>query len=114
MIEDDLLYRSLGSRIRSFREQASGANGRMTQGELAAAVGLERTSITNIEKGVQKVPLHTLFRIGKALSVSVGDLLADIEPVRVEQSQPTILPFGGKRVVASELLTQAIKELGII
>lgn len=47
----------------------------MTQARLAELVGLERTSITNIEKGMQKVPLHVLYRICEALRVSPADML---------------------------------------
>lgn len=58
MIEESGLYVALGENIRSRRLLAE-----LTQAKLAQQVGLERTSITNIEKGTQKVPLHVLLRI---------------------------------------------------
>lgn len=45
--------------------------GRMTQAELAALVDLERTSITNIEKGAQKLSLHVLYKICDVLIFNV-------------------------------------------
>lgn len=39
------------------------------------AVGLSRTSITNIERGRQKVLLHTLSEIAVVLDVAIHDLI---------------------------------------
>ena len=47
----------------------------MTQEAFAKAVGLSRTSITNIESGRQPVSLHTLYAMADILAVEIGDLL---------------------------------------
>ncbi len=47
----------------------------ITQEELARRVGLTRTSITNIERGRQKVLVHTLYAISEALNTSPTALL---------------------------------------
>ncbi|WP_369292811.1 helix-turn-helix domain-containing protein [Variovorax sp. J22R115] len=78
MIDEGSLYLRLGERVRALRTQASDDGARMTQARLAELVGLERTSITNIEKGMQKVPLHVLYRICEALRVSPAYLLPPI------------------------------------
>ena len=52
--------------------------GRLTQDELARRVALTRTSITNIEKGRQRVMLHTLAQIADALGTSISKLLPDL------------------------------------
>jgi transcriptional regulator with XRE-family HTH domain len=49
----------------------------MSQAALAAAVGLTRTSISNIERGRQKVLLHTFVALAVALSVKPAELLPD-------------------------------------
>jgi transcriptional regulator with XRE-family HTH domain len=59
------LYLEFGRRLRRAR---AGAN--LTQEELGAKVGLSRTSITNIERGRQHIPLHTLLRLSAATGVS--------------------------------------------
>lgn len=74
MIEESRLYLALGESIRARRLLAE-----FTQAQLAEQVGLERTSITNIEKGMQKVPLHVLFRICDALNVSTTTLLESLQ-----------------------------------
>jgi DNA-binding XRE family transcriptional regulator len=62
----------LGDVIRQTRERRG-----MTQGQLAGAVGLERTSITNIERGTQRLQLNTLILVADALSMN---LVIRLEP----------------------------------
>lgn len=47
----------------------------MTQQDLATLVGLTRTSITNIEKGRQPIPIHTLAEIARHIKTDVPGLL---------------------------------------
>src|SRR5438309_347246 len=69
----DRLYRDFGQRVRATR---SGAG--MSQEELGAKIGLSRTSITNVERGAQRIQLHTICRIAKALNVGVITLIPDL------------------------------------
>lgn len=64
-------YRELGARIASARKN----KGNLTQAQLARAVGLSRTSITNVEKGRQSVLVHTLVEIARVLRADPRDLL---------------------------------------
>lgn len=66
-------YEEVGQRIRDAREARL-----MTQEALAAEVSLTRTSITNVEKGRQKLLLHTFFDIAQVLGVSAETLLPSI------------------------------------
>lgn len=72
---DDQLYRLFGSRVRALRE---GKN--VTQEELAKRVDLSRTSITNIEKGRQRVLLHQMVEIANALEAAPTELIPVISP----------------------------------
>lgn len=75
---DDKIYRLFGSRVRALREER-----KVTQDELARRVDLSRTSITNIERGRQRVLLHQMMEIATALDASPGDLVptpASLEP----------------------------------
>jgi transcriptional regulator with XRE-family HTH domain len=65
------VYARIGKRVRAIREKRG-----MTQKALATLVHLTRTSITNIERGNQKLLVHTLVDIAKALNVLPGALLA--------------------------------------
>lgn len=66
------VYKPFGRRVRELRERDG-----LTQANLAAAVGLSRTSITNIELGRQAVPLHTLYSFAKSLNVPLVELLPE-------------------------------------
>jgi transcriptional regulator with XRE-family HTH domain len=68
----DRLYREFGQLLRSARLKA-----KLTQDEVAERVGLKRTSITNIEKGRQHIPLHQLFVLATAVGTSPDRLLPD-------------------------------------
>lgn len=81
--EEKAFYKAVGSNIRRLREQVRG----LSQEKLAKSVGLERTSITNIENGRQKLLLHTASAIAARLGVSVNDLLpVPAETVEIDQS----------------------------
>lgn len=71
---DDHIYRVFGSRLREAREQAD-----VTQEELARRVDLSRTSITNIEKGRQRILLHQVLNLAGALNVDPAQLMAPDE-----------------------------------
>ncbi len=109
MIDDKCLYETLGARLKQLREdQAGGKRGRLTQGELADLVGLERTSITNIENGNQKIPVHVLFRICEQLNVSVSDVLPSMKDVTVNAAAEAPLTFGSRKTQATPLVAQAL------
>jgi transcriptional regulator with XRE-family HTH domain len=67
-------YKALGARIREIR------GSKLSQEQLAKAADLSRTSIVNIESGRQKLLVHNLFQISKALKVLPSELLATLEP----------------------------------
>lgn len=72
MTDPATYYEEVGRRIRTARKEW-----KLTQEELGARVSLTRTSITNIEKGRQKLLLHTLADIAHALRVEPVRLLPE-------------------------------------
>lgn len=64
------VYRLLGQLVRARREALQ-----ITQDDLARRVGIGRTSISNIEKGRQRIPVHVLFALADALGVEMANLL---------------------------------------
>ena len=113
MIDDGRLYPLLGERLRKLREEQETTRRRMTQAELAAMVGLERTSITNIEKGTQKVPLHVLYKICDALGAHVTDVLPAMADVVGQDDAKTTseLELGGRTYHAPPKVMQKISAL---
>ncbi|MBM0235934.1 helix-turn-helix transcriptional regulator [Micromonospora sp. ATA32] len=68
-----------GQRVRALREAAG-----LRQADLAAKVGLARTSIANIEAGRQDTTVTVLLALADTLDTTVGALLGD------EPGQPTV------------------------
>lgn len=73
MASNGEIYQRIGKLIRTKRQAIRPKP--LTQEELAHRVHLKRTSITNIEKGRQKLLVHTLFEIAAALHVPPSDLI---------------------------------------
>lgn len=111
MIDERRLFKEVGQKIRLLREAQAGGQARLTQAELAEMVGLERTSITNIERGNQKVPLHVLYRICEALRVSVSDVIPRITEVQADVSASLEeFSFASNTVEMTPLVKQAVLE----
>lgn len=68
----ELNYNAIGKRIKIARIQKD-----MTQEQLAEAVNLSPTHLSNIERGTGKVSLTTLVNIANILGVTMDDLLCD-------------------------------------
>lgn len=81
--QQELFYKKLGTLIRAARERSENHN---KQEVLSKQVGLSRASIVQIEKGIQKVQLHTLIQIAKCLQVEVNELIPPLESLQQEQN----------------------------
>lgn len=75
----DDIYAGVGANVRQARERLG-----MTQGSLAEATGLARTSITNIENGNQSIYVHQLVSLARALKSDPAALLRGVEALRDE------------------------------
>lgn len=97
--------RALGGRIRAARDRVG-----VKQEHLAQAVGLSRTSITNIERGRQGVQAYLLVRIAEILGRSAVELLPTTlgsgspMPDKVKELEPS------KRAWAERVMRSAPKD----
>lgn len=66
------LYVFIGNKLKEAR-----INANITQEDLAAALGVQRTSIANIESGIQRLPIHKLFALAVLLDVPAKSLMPD-------------------------------------
>ena len=69
-MEQSELYSQFGQLVRRHRERLG-----LNQAEIGQAIGLTRASIANIETGRQRIPLHHLYSLARALKVDVHALL---------------------------------------
>lgn len=109
MVDEKRLYLAVGQKIRKIREDQSLLGKKLTQGKLADDVGLERTSITNIEQGNQKLPLHILYRICNALNVPLEAVLPPLSEVRgADPNAVAEVSFYGQTLAAPPLVAEAL------
>jgi len=87
---------SIGAAIRAIRETRG-----MSQGELAAAIGVTQGAISRFENSRQKMTRRNCWLLCRALETRVSTLFAlaeqlagDIEPARAENLQ-AVLEWGG-------------------
>ena len=57
-VDQDLIYEQIGREIAQYRTSIG-----LSQADLARSIGLTRSSISNIEKGRQKMLVHTLLEL---------------------------------------------------
>lgn len=79
------LYTNLGANIAKARQQRG-----ITQAQLAAAVGLTRPSVTNLEAGNQRTPLHIVLAIAQSLDVPFADLVEGDLPELAQPLPPDV------------------------
>lgn len=102
---DDRLYQALGRRIRTAREAA-----RFSQEELARRVGLTRTSVTNIEHGRQRIQVHVLYALARALAVDPEALLP---PLHDETTPSALGEVPGLAAAEQEWVRRVIAPRGV-
>jgi transcriptional regulator with XRE-family HTH domain len=97
-------YAALGARIRMLRDQRD-----YTQQELADLVGLKRTSITNVERGTQRLMADQLLAVARALDTRLEDLFYGVsseetaERPQVDKAEmPTVARFVEKVLADTE------------
>jgi transcriptional regulator with XRE-family HTH domain len=70
------LYVIIGERIKEKRKELN-----VKQQKLADEVNINRTSISNIEKGRHQPPLHLLFKICFYLNLDIHSLIPSLEEI---------------------------------
>jgi transcriptional regulator with XRE-family HTH domain len=93
------LYREFGRLLREARRAAG-----LSQTTVATNVGLNRTSIANIESGRQRFPFHMLYRLSAALGVAPASILP--EPAVSSAIPPSKL----RRFVLADEETESISQ----
>jgi len=78
MIDDDKLYLLIGKNIKSIRNTRD-----LNQNQFGDQIGLNRTSVTNIEHGKQRVTVETLYRISECFGLDgISGLLPSLKDVQ--------------------------------
>lgn len=90
-MNEQLIYIDLGRAVATRRKMVG-----LTQAEVAKAVGISRASIANIESGRQKVLLHQVYGLVKALELkAITDLVPAAPPrAMVEEAGERLSTWG--------------------
>jgi len=107
MMNEKALYESIGNKLKAIRTSPSGRQ--LTQEKLAVMVGLERTSITNIEAGNQRVPLHVLYELCNALGVEVTEVLPPYSEISEQPPEETV-EVGGMSYNVNAQIAALVRE----
>lgn len=100
------IYKTIGMRIARLRESRH-----LTQEELGKKLalpprGLTRAAISNIESGRQRLLVHTLLAIARALQVEPQELLASQEAPSTETLEKELGRLGLSKRVITQLVRQ--------
>lgn len=79
---EEILYSEIGNLIKKTRLLR-----KLTQADLSDKVGLTRASITNIERGKQKISIHTLYLIADVLNISPQSLIPEPSALQKTEGQ---------------------------
>lgn len=106
-LERERFYRAVGMKMKAARSKKG-----FTQEAIAASVGLSRTSLTNIERGRQKLLLHTFVDIASALESTIADLLPDRSLILHEFNKqlPASLTPGQRDFIARAIVPSTAHE----
>ena len=86
MMNEIAFYTELGKNIKRLRISRG-----QRQQDLAGLLGLARTTITAIENGTQKIPIHLLLQITDALETEINAILPNTANLdRSEQILPPV------------------------
>lgn len=91
MIDNQRLYILIGERVRRIREMQTP---RMSQEDLARILDLKRTSVTNIERGNQKLTLDTLYRLCERFGLGIQEIMPAVSDVTRAEERSIVV--GGK------------------
>ena len=71
-MDSKLIYQHIGLKIQYYRKQMG-----LSQKYIAEKIGLQRTSLVNIEKGIQKISVDKLYYLVDILNIKISDLLPE-------------------------------------
>lgn len=90
-------YVLIGRRLRVEREKRN-----LTQSEVAGKLGLPRSGVSNIEKGKQRLLLHTFLDYASALDMPPSSLLDDLHRVTPTTALHKVATDSGDAITQQE------------
>lgn len=82
MINEEKIYEVIRRNIKSLREKHPKTEEKITQLKLADAIGIERSTLTNIELGNQRPPVHVIYRLCDYFGIALDELMPKLADVQ--------------------------------
>lgn len=82
MVNEEMIYEIIRNNIKGLREKHPKTEEKVTQLKLADAIGIERSTLTNIELGNQRPPVHVIYRLCDYFGIELGELMPKLSDVR--------------------------------
>lgn len=79
MITENAINRQISANIRRLRTEHPVTRRKVTQSELSQQIGITRATLTNIEVGNQRPPIHIIYRICDYFSVELSEVLPSVD-----------------------------------
>ena len=104
-------YCSLGINIKTARKKVH-----MTQEELAEKVDISTVFVSQIENANRKASLETVYKISKALNITIDDLLSDEKQKTIDDVDELLFLLQSRSDTEKKFVTEIVKnilELGV-
>lgn len=105
IVDIELIYKLLGDKIRQRRTDQQ-----ITQEQLASQLQISRTSVTNIELGIQKPPLHLLYEICGILNIEIDEIIPTLKDLKKTKNDVNMRVHGEWTSEIPKIVNELITE----
>ncbi len=109
MINEEKVYKGLAYNISRLRERHPRTEKKITQKALAESIGIKRATLTNIELGNQRAPVHVIYRICDYFGVSLEEVMPKLSDVKM-QAKSSSVDIGQQKHDLPEKITAAVEK----
>ena len=99
-------YCSLGINIKTERKKVH-----MTQEELAEKVDISTVFVSQIENANRKASLETVYKISKALNITIDDLLSDEKQKTIDDVDELLFLLQSRSDTEKKFVTEIVKNI---
>lgn len=99
-------YCSLGINIKTARKKVH-----MTQEELAEKVDISTVFVSQIENANRKASLETVYKISKALNITIDDLLSDEKQKAIDDVDELLFLLQSRSDTEKKFVTEIVKNI---
>ena len=111
MISENEIRDRVRANIRRLRERHPKTERKVTQADLATAIGIERATLTNIEAGNQRAPLHVVYRLCDFFSVPLSEILPPLDELKKQEENSVEIEVGPDKYQVPKKMSELVKRV---